>query len=185
METFYHLENLDLEKEEFAKLRINVERQLGQGIKRKRKRKRHSQKKTKGLSDEELEIKLEHVTEEVKESIVRKKSAFEIPEKLFTSLNNADYELSEPEISLLSKGPSFCLTPFNVNWRKAVEAFAEWENQIRRKRFFHELKKKEKKQGNEYATQEEEERTWKQEDMIQGVYKVTSLKLPTRGEKIH
>ena len=27
METFYHLENLDLEKEEFAKLRINVERQ--------------------------------------------------------------------------------------------------------------------------------------------------------------
>ena len=41
METFYHLENLDLEKEEFVKLRINVERQSGQGIKRKRKRKRH------------------------------------------------------------------------------------------------------------------------------------------------
>ena len=86
METFYHLENLDLEKEEFVKLRINVERQLGQGIKRKRKRKRHSIKKTKGLSDEELEIKLEHVTEEVKESIIRKKPAFEIPEKLFTPL---------------------------------------------------------------------------------------------------
>ena len=103
METFNHLENLDLEKEEFVKLRINVERQLGQGIKRKRKRKRHSKKKTKGLSDEELEIKLEHVTEEVKESIIRKKPAFEIPEKLFTPLNNADYELSEPEISLLSK----------------------------------------------------------------------------------
>ena len=44
-----------------------------------------------------------------------------------------------------------------MNWPKAVEAFAEWENQIRRKFFFHELKKKEKKQGNEYATQEEEE----------------------------
>ena len=135
METFYHLENLDLEKEEFAKLRINVEKQLGQGIKRKRKRKQHSKKKTKGLSDEELEIKLEHVTEEVKESIIRKRPAFDILEKLFTPLNNADYELSEPEIGLLSKGPSFCPTPFSVNWPKAVEAFAEWENQIRRKWF--------------------------------------------------
>ena len=37
METFYHLENLDLEKEEFVKLRINVERQLGQGMKRNEK----------------------------------------------------------------------------------------------------------------------------------------------------
>ena len=44
-----------------------------------------------------------------------------------------------------------------MNWPKAVEAFAEWENQIRRKWFFHELKKNKKKQGNEYATQEEEE----------------------------
>ena len=60
-----------------------------------------------------------------------------MPEKLFTPLNNADYELSEPEISLFSKGPSFCPTPFNVNWPNAVEAFAEWENQIRRKWFFH------------------------------------------------
>ena len=47
METFYHLENFDSEKEEFQKLRINVERQLGQGIKRKRKRKRPSKRKLK------------------------------------------------------------------------------------------------------------------------------------------
>ena len=122
LETFYHLENLDLEKDKIVILRSNVERQLAQGRKRKRKRKRHSKKKTEGLSDEELEIKLENVTEEVKESILREKPAFEIPEKLCTPLNNVDYELPEPEISLLSKGSSFCPTPFNVNWPKAVES---------------------------------------------------------------
>ena len=79
---------------------------------------------------------------------LREKPAFEIPEKLFTPLNNADYELSEPEISLLPKGPSFCPTPFNVNWPKGVEAFGVRGNQIHRKRFFHEVKKKERKQEN-------------------------------------
>ena len=59
---------------------------LRENEKRKRKRKRHSKKKTKGSSDEELEIKLERAMEEVKESIIRKKAAFEIPEKtIYTS----------------------------------------------------------------------------------------------------
>ena len=37
METFYHLENLDLEKEKFVILLSSIEGQLGQGRKKKRK----------------------------------------------------------------------------------------------------------------------------------------------------
>ena len=43
--------------------------------------------------------------------------------------------------------------PFNVNWPKATEAFADWENQVRRKWFFHKLKNKEEKE-------EIEENSW-------------------------
>ena len=73
------------------------------------------------------------------------------------SFNIASYYISEAEKKLLSKRPSFCPMPFNVNWPKATEAFADWENQVRRKWFFHKLKNKEEKE-------EIEENSWYEED---------------------
>ena len=47
--------------------------------------------------------------------------------------------------------------PFNVNWPKATEAFADWENQVRRKWFFHKLKNKEEKEETEENSRYEED----------------------------
>ena len=109
------------------------------------------------MTEEQLENKLENVPEKVKESVLREKPKFTIPEKLSEPLNNVEYDLSEAEKRLLSKGPSFCPMPFYVNWPKATEAFADWENQVRRKWFFHKLKNKEGKE-------EIEENSWYEED---------------------
>ena len=47
--------------------------------------------------------------------------------------------------------------PFTVNWLQATEAFADWENQVRRKWFFHKLKiKKEKEEIEENSRYEED-----------------------------
>ena len=94
-----------------------------------------------------MKIKLEHITEKVKESVLREKPKFTIPEKLFEPLNNVEYDLLEAKKNLVSKGPSFCPMPFNVNWPKATEAFADWENQVRRKLI--EVKKEEEKEEME------------------------------------
>ena len=85
------------------------------------------------MTEEQLENKLENIAEKVKESVLREKPKFTIPEKLFEPLNNVEYDLSEAKKKLLSKEPSFCPMPFNVNWPKATEAFADWGSQVRRK----------------------------------------------------
>ena len=66
--------------------------------------------------------------------------------------------MSEAQKKLLSKGPSFCQMPFNVNWPEATEALANWENQVSRKWFFYKLKnKKEKEEMEEYSEYEEDD----------------------------
>ena len=148
VENFYQLGDFDIDDENFRILRNRIEGLLDKQSKRKRKRKRKRRqgKTEKALTEEQLENKLENVPEKVKESVLREKPKFTVPEKLFEPLNNVEYDLSEVEKKLLSKGPSFCPMPFNVNWPKATEAFADWENQVRRKWFFHKLKNKEEKE---------------------------------------
>ena len=126
------LGHFDIDDEDFRILRNRIEGLLDKQSKRKRKRKRRQRKTEKALTEERLENKLENVAEKVKESILREKPKFTIPEILFEPLNNVEYDLSEAEKRLLSKGPSFCPMPFNVNWPKATEAFADWENQVPR-----------------------------------------------------
>ena len=72
-------------------------------------------------------------------------------------MNNVEYDLSEAEKKLLSKVPSFCPMPFNVNWPKATEAFEDWKNQVHRKWFFHKLKNKEEKEEIEENSRYEED----------------------------
>ena len=72
-------------------------------------------------------------------------------------MNNVEYDLSEAEKKLLSKEPSFCPMLFNANWPKTTEAFADWENQVRRKWFFHKLKNKEEKEEIEENSRYEED----------------------------
>ena len=125
MENFYQLGDFDIDDEDFRILRNRIEGLLGKQSKRKRKRKRRqrkTEKTEKALTEEQLENILENVAEKVKESVLREKPKFTIPEKLFEPLNNVEYDLSEAEKKLLSKGPSFCPMPFNVNWSKATKA---------------------------------------------------------------
>ena len=85
MENVYQLGDFDIDDEDFRILRNRIEGLLDKQSKRKRKRKRkRRQRKTeKALTEEQLENKLESVPEKVKESVLREKPKFTIPEKTF------------------------------------------------------------------------------------------------------
>ena len=147
MENSYQLGDFDIDDKDFRILRNRIDGRLGKQSKRKRKRKRkRRQRKTeKALTEEQLENKLENVAEKVKESVLREKPKFTIPEKLFELLNNG------------KKDHHFVQCHLMFNWPKATEAFANWENQVHKKWFFHKLKNKEEKE-------EIEENSWYEEN---------------------
>ena len=129
MENFYQLGDFDIDDEGFRILRNRIKGLLDRQSKRKRKRKRRQRKTEKALTEEQLENKLENVAEKAKESVLREKPKFTIPEKLFEPWNNVEYDLSEAEKKLLSKGPSFCPMPLTLIGLKLLKLL--WTGRIK------------------------------------------------------
>lgn len=66
-------------------------------------------------------------------------------------VNLTSEELSEEQISLLRKGPSFCPLPKDINWLKMQDDWDKFERRVRLKAFFHGKQESNKAEDGEKA----------------------------------
>ena len=63
-------------------------------------------------------------------------------------INLASKELTEAEQRVLSKGPSFCPVPKDINWQKVHESLDQFDHRIRIAAYFHQKKTSDENKTN-------------------------------------
>ena len=70
-------------------------------------------------------------------TLERRRQEFNVNSQQFHPINLSSRDLSDDQKSLLSKGPSFCPVPRDINRVKLLEDWEKFENRLRAAVFFH------------------------------------------------